>query len=176
MQKRNISSSGAKYGFPHLKEVPDALKPKCMNQEWDGLEIRSGLKEGRGVFATKHFEEGDVICNYGGTNIPSEVAENDLLPFDDKCNYLVEIFEECQDGWKNLYVDCSSVKTYGQTLNHSRRHPNVTPDVYARGPKQIDLIFRALRNVEPNEQLVWNYGNKFSGVCSCVESCKRCKS
>ena len=43
--------SGTKYGFPQGKVLPENLMRKCGNQDWFGLQIRSGLMEGNGVFA-----------------------------------------------------------------------------------------------------------------------------
>ena len=45
--------SGSNFGFPLRKIIPDELREKCVNQEWYGLEIKSGLKEGQGIFANK---------------------------------------------------------------------------------------------------------------------------
>ena len=45
--------SAAKFGFPLRKILPDQLWEKCLNQEWSSIEIKSGLKEGQGVFANK---------------------------------------------------------------------------------------------------------------------------
>ena len=43
--------SGAKFGFPQKKVLPENLMRKHRNQNWSGLQIRSGLMEGNGVFA-----------------------------------------------------------------------------------------------------------------------------
>ena len=47
--------SGAKFGFPQRKVLPENLLKKCRNQDWSGLQIQSGLVEGNGVFAQEHF-------------------------------------------------------------------------------------------------------------------------
>ena len=47
--------SGAKFGFPQRKVLPENLLRKCRNQDWSGLQIQSGLVEGNGVFAQEHF-------------------------------------------------------------------------------------------------------------------------
>ena len=41
--------SGAEFGFPYRKVLPENLLRKCRNQDWSGLQIRSGLVEGNGV-------------------------------------------------------------------------------------------------------------------------------
>lgn len=174
LRQKRIKTTGAN-GFPSLKEMPEALKRKCKDQNWDGIEVRYGLAEGRGVFTTKTFEAKEVVCNYGGTNVPRDVAETYLLPFEDKCNYVVELFEQSHIGWQKFYLNCKAKLTFGQTLNHSSLHPNVKPDVYSVGPQQLDLLFKTVRSIDANEQLVWNYGNNYSGVKPCVQNCERCK-
>lgn len=155
--------------------MPEALKRKCIDQNWDHIEIRYGLAEGRGVFTTKTFHAGEVVCNYGGTNVSREVAEKYLLPFEDKCDYVVELFEQSSSGWQKFYLNCKSELTFGQTLNHSYLHPNVKPDVYSVGPRELDLLFTTVRSIDANEQLVWNYGTKYTGVRPCVQNCKLCR-
>ena len=58
--------SGQKFGFPLRKLLSDELKEKCVKQDWCAIEIKSGLKEGRGVFAKKCIKKNTLLCNYGG--------------------------------------------------------------------------------------------------------------
>ena len=44
----NYLVSGEKFGFPLRKILSDELKEKCLKQDWCAIEIKSGLKEGRG--------------------------------------------------------------------------------------------------------------------------------
>ena len=49
----NYLVSGAKFIFPLRKIFSDELREKCLKQDWCTIEIKSGLKEGRGIFAKK---------------------------------------------------------------------------------------------------------------------------
>ena len=62
--------SGAKFGFPQRKVLSENLLRKCRNQDWSGLQIRSGLVEENGVFAQEHFVKNTPLCNYGEYNFP----------------------------------------------------------------------------------------------------------
>ena len=53
--------SGAKFGFPQRKVLPENLTRKCRNQDWSGLQIRSWLMEGNGIFAKEHFVKKHTI-------------------------------------------------------------------------------------------------------------------
>ena len=80
--------SGAKFGFPQRKVLPENLLRKCGNQDWPGLQIQSGLVEGNCVFAQEHFVKNTPLCNYGGVQLTSNYAEKHLLPFTMFSNYV----------------------------------------------------------------------------------------
>ena len=52
-EEANYLVSGEKFGLLLRKILSDELKEKCLKQDWCAIEIKSGLKEGRGVFAKK---------------------------------------------------------------------------------------------------------------------------
>ena len=170
--------SGAEFGFPQRKVLPDNLMRKCGNQDWSGLQIRSGLMEGNGVFAQEHFVKNTPLCNYGGVQVASNYAEKYLLPFEGKCDYVLKICETTNDGIKHIYLNChpTGSKTYGQLLNHSSLHPNAVTKIYATGKIKLDVIFVAKCDIQVDEEIVWDYGKNYTGVNPCVTSCFKCKN
>ena len=62
--------------------------------------------EGNGIFAQEHFVKNTPLCNYGGVQATSNYAEKYLLPFEDKCDYVIKIFQTTNDGKKNIYLNC----------------------------------------------------------------------
>lgn len=163
--------------FPFRSLVPQKWEPMIASQEWKGLEIRS-VAEGKGVFATVTFQKNDVICNYGGKFLTEEYAKTFLLPYEEKCNYLVEMRENFQGNWVNFYLNhdsCSTKFFFGKYINHSKLHPNLTFKIYVTKDIKLDFLFFAKMRILKGTELVWNYGSNFSGVNSCVNSCKKCK-
>ena len=77
---------------------------KCRNQAWSGLQIRSGLMEGNGIFAQECFIKNTPLCNYGRVQVTSNYAEKYLLPFEDKCDYVLKICETTDDGIKHIVI------------------------------------------------------------------------
>ena len=134
-----------------------------------------GLKEGKGVVAKKVIKPNTSVCNYGGHFIQHKYAEKHLLPFEKKCDYLLEIRENYRGEYKKFYLnhDSDSSETFGKYLNHSQIHPNVAQRIYSDGEK-LEIIFVTTRQVDVVEQLVWNYGSQYKGVDQCVENCPRC--
>ena len=56
-----------------------------------------------------------------------------MLPYEEQCNYLVELREKTCDGASvKVFVnfDPGKEKTFGQLLNHSSVHANVEPKIY----------------------------------------------
>lgn len=169
--------SARKFGFPLKKILPDELSDKCKKQEWCSIEIKSGLKEGQGVFAKKFIKKNTPLCNYGGVQLSRSYAEKYLLPDDEKCNYLVELVETTNSGVELFYINCDSKrdKTCGQLINHSCLHPNAIPKTYATGKGKLDIIFWSKRDIKNGEEILWDYGKNYNGVDPCVESCVKCK-
>ena len=129
--------------FPQRKYIPDEYREKCAFQSWEGVKVVPGLAEGRGVFSTKTFSRGSFICNYCGLNVTESYAEKHMLPFDDECNYLVELREKTCDGASvKVFInfDPGKKKTFGHLLNHLSVHVNVEPKIYIC-PSQTNWIF-----------------------------------
>ena len=158
--------------------LPENLLRKCGNQDWSGLQIWSGLVEGNGVYAQKHFVKNTPLCNYGGVQLTSNYAQKHLLPFEDKCDYVLKLCEMTDNGIKHIYLNSNPTgsKTYGQLLNHSSLHPNAVTKIYATGKNKLDVIFVAKRDIRIDEEIVWDYGKNYTGVNPCVTSCFKCKN
>ena len=62
LQSQNgVFISGAKFGFPQRKVLPDNLMRKCGNQDRSGLQIRPGLMEGNGIFSQEHLGKITIV-------------------------------------------------------------------------------------------------------------------
>ena len=85
------------------KVMPKNLHEKCKNQSWTKIKIVEGLPEGKGVFAINDIHRGTYVCNYGGSFLKSNYCERNLLPFENKCNYLVEMKENVNGKWQKLF-------------------------------------------------------------------------
>ena len=159
--------------YPYM---PEKFVIKCERQTWKGLEIRD-VTEGKGIFATIDLEKNSRICNYGGHFVSEEDANEKLIPFEDKCDYLLE-FSVTENGKRiNFYLNHDeSTQTFGKFINHSKLHPNLTTRTYVTKDNQLDVLFIAKKKIAKDSELLWDYGNKYSGVNNCVKSCKLCKS
>ena len=119
---------------------------------------RSGVS-GKGLFATRRYQRGDVICQYTGI-----LYRRDQEP---SCNrYLVE-----ENGHWTL--DGSDMSNVGRWVNHSCK-PNAR--MVVRGKR---VFYRALRVIKPGSEVFIHYGDEyvayFLKACSCP-SCREVRN
>ena len=107
-----------------------------------GLTVRPSPLHGLGCFATQHFRKGRKIAEYAGLRVRFDDLTEDEASWD--LNYIVGIDEV----WA---VDGSRSGNETRYINHS-----CEPNVYLR-ITHGHAIFYALRNIEPGEELVWDY-------------------
>ena len=154
--------------------LPDDLENKIINQDWKGLQIKA-VEEGRGVFACKDFKKNEPICNYGGIFMNHDCAKKNFLPYDEKCDYLLEINQKFEGEYTKFYLNHdNSTETFGKYLNHSKIHPNLSFKIYSTKNNKLDVIFIAKKKILAGSQLLWDYGKSYSGVNACVKSCSKC--
>ena len=135
------------------------------------------MQRGGEFFQRRHLAEGALFATMVALNVTESYAEKHMLPYEEQCNYLVELREKTCDGASvKVFVnfDPGKEKTFGQLLNHSSVHANVEPKIYLSESNKLDILFRAKRKIKEDEEIVWDYGSNFSGVNNCVSSCIKC--
>jgi uncharacterized protein len=96
---------------------------------------------GRGVFATRRFAKGQIVERCPTVEVPDADVVGRLDDY---------VYTSVKDG------DVLFVLGYGMLYNHSE-NPNVE---YVQDDPSI-LSFRALRTVQPGEELTIDYGDKW---------------
>jgi hypothetical protein len=123
--------------------------------------------EGRGVFSTKQFDSGQVLCHYGGVLLETDEFEEDR-------KFLLEFPVNGTETWFfNHYKNTPS--SFGKMLNHSSKHPNAIKKVFQDRQGQPIIIFIALGDIDCETELLHNYGNKYQPLPPCSKNCKICK-
>lgn len=171
--------SAVKMGYPYRNMICRKYEHKCSTQNWPFVEVRSSLREGSGLFLKQDILPHTVVCNYGGKVVSDIEARSSLLPFTDRCSYLLEFIEiKTNAKRETIYLnhDETTDFTYGKYLNHSQLHPNTNYKVVIRWNGHPDVLFVSSRYIKKGEQLTWDYGPNFSGVQKCVESCLLCRN
>ncbi|GMO15065.1 SET domain-containing protein [Bradyrhizobium sp. TM239] len=120
-------------------------------------------KTGLGLFATKPIKKGTRIIRYYGPILDSRIPEQD----DIENKYLFEL----NGRWT---IDGSVRKNLARYINHSCR-PNAESDVR---PRERKVFIRAIRNIEPGDEINYDYGTDYFKAylkpigCKC-ESCEK---
>ena len=104
----------------------------------------SRAKAGLGLFARVPIRKGQFIVRYSGRKIRTETADE----LDTR--YLFEV----NTRWT---IDGSNRRNLGRYINHACR-PNAESDVK---PRKRKVVIRAIKNIEPGEEINYDYGTDY---------------
>ena len=103
-------------------------------------------RTGLGLFATKPIKKGAKIIRYFGPLLDSKKKEDDEI----ENKYLFEL----NNRWT---IDGSVRKNVARYINHACR-PNAESDV---SPRKRKVFIRAVKNIEPGEEINYDYGTDY---------------
>lgn len=101
---------------------------------------------GLGLFATKPIKKGTKIIRYFGPLLDSKKKKDDAI----ENKYLFEL----NDRWT---IDGSVRKNIARYINHACK-PNAESDVK---PRKRRVFIRAIKNIEPGEEINYDYGTDY---------------
>ena len=136
--------------------------PAISNKPYRVGRSRTGL----GLFATKPIKKGAKIVRYFGPLLDSKKEKDDAI----ENKYLFEL----NNRWT---IDGSVRKNIARYINHACR-PNAESDVK---PRKRKVIIRAIRNIEPGDEINYDYGTDYFKEyikpigCKCVACEKKRK-
>jgi hypothetical protein len=120
-------------------------------------------KTGLGLFATKPIKKGEKIIRYFGPILDSKKEDEDAI----ENKYLFELTNR----WT---IDGSVRENVARYINHSCK-PNAESDVK---PRKRKVFIRAIKNIEPGEEINYDYGTDYFKAylkpigCKC-EACEK---
>jgi uncharacterized protein len=103
-------------------------------------------RTGLGLFATKPIKKGSKIIRYFGPLLDSKKKEEDAI----ENKYLFELTNR----WT---IDGSVRKNIARYINHACK-PNAESDVK---PRKRKVFIRAIKNIEPGEEINYDYGTDY---------------
>jgi SET domain-containing protein len=103
-------------------------------------------RTGLGLFATKPIKKGAKIIRYFGPLLDSRKEKDDAI----ENKYLFELTNR----WT---IDGSVRKNIARYINHACR-PNAESDVK---PRKRRVIIRAIKNIEPGDEINYDYGTDY---------------
>jgi uncharacterized protein len=103
-------------------------------------------RTGLGLFATKRIKKGTKIIRYFGPLLDSKKKKDDAI----ENKYLFEL----NNRWT---IDGSVRKNVARYINHACK-PNAESDVR---PRKRRVFIRAVKNIEPGEEINYDYGTDY---------------
>src|SRR6201995_4762507 len=103
-------------------------------------------RTGLGLFATKRIKKGARIVRYFGPILDSRKKKDDEI----ENKYLFELTNR----WT---IDGSTRKNVARYINHACK-PNAESDVR---PRKRKVFIRAIKNIEPGEEINYDYGTDY---------------
>jgi SET domain-containing protein len=103
-------------------------------------------RTGLGLFATKPIRKGARIVRYFGPLLDSKKKKDDAI----ENKYLFEL----NNRWT---IDGSVRKNIARYINHACK-PNAESDVK---PRKRKVVIRAIKNIEPGEEINYDYGTDY---------------
>src|SRR5882757_7802359 len=103
-------------------------------------------RTGLGLFATKPIKKGTKIVRYFGPLLDSKKEKEDAI----ENKYLFEL----NNRWT---IDGSVRKNVARYINHACK-PNAESDVK---PRKRKVFIRAIKNIEPGEEINYDYGTDY---------------
>jgi uncharacterized protein len=123
-------------------------------------------RTGLGLFATQRIKKGTKIIRYFGPLLDSKKKKDDAI----ENKYLFEL----NGRWT---IDGSVRQNVARYINHACR-PNAESDVK---PRKRKVFIRAIKNIEPGEEINYDYGTDYFKAylkpigCKCVACEKKRK-
>ena len=103
-------------------------------------------KTGLGLFATKPIKKGTKIIRYFGPLLDCNKKKDDAV----ENKYLFQLN-------KRWTIDGSVRKNIARYINHACK-PNAESDV---NPRKRKVVIRAIKNIEPGEEINYDYGTDY---------------
>ena len=103
-------------------------------------------RTGLGLFATKPIKKGTKIVRYFGPLLDSRKKKDDAI----ENKYLFEL----NGRWT---IDGSVRENVARYINHACK-PNAESDV---SPRKRKVVIRAIKNIEPGEEINYDYGTDY---------------
>ncbi|XP_042264220.1 N-lysine methyltransferase KMT5A-like [Thunnus maccoyii] len=142
------------------------------SQKWRGLLVADVEGKGKGVIATRRFQSGEVVCDYHGRVITAKEGHHIQKNISEEETVYMFFYRNqkgqpmCIDAHSALCECHPKKQTVGKFINYSKAAANLRPKSYnvtIDGEENEGIIFLATRNIEVNEELLFNYEKSFCG-------------
>lgn len=133
-----------------------------------------GLK-GKGLRTKIRIPKSSFVCEYVGEMLDVDMAKERLdLAREDNSTYIIVLREHFAGNKQTLAIDARSYGNISRYINHSC-DPNLAGLIFRAGCNVPRMGLFALRDIEPDEELSYSYGDANSQLSTTICYCKTAK-
>ncbi|XP_034551746.1 uncharacterized protein LOC117821512 [Notolabrus celidotus] len=163
----NIIREWKPSGYEDMVMDSKQIQKLTSSQKWRGLLVSDIEGKGKGVIVTRIFQTGEVVCDYHGRVITAKEGEDiDMNTSEEGTGYMFFYRNTkgqpmCIDAHSALCECHPERETVGRFINHSKAAANLRPRLYTvvtDGEEKDVILFLATRDIEVNEELLFDYG------------------
>ncbi|XP_056244019.1 uncharacterized protein LOC130176766 [Seriola aureovittata] len=141
------------------------IQKMTISQRWRGLLVTDVKGKGKGVVATRRFQTGEVVCDYHGRVITAKEGHHiHKNTSEEETGHMFFYTNQkgqpmCIDAHSSICECHPEKQTVGRFINHAKAEANLRPRFYAvdtDGEEKEVILFLATRNIEVNEELLFN--------------------
>ncbi|XP_059147511.1 N-lysine methyltransferase KMT5A-like isoform X2 [Physella acuta] len=140
------------------KEKRHQLEQQIKQGCTDGLQIKEFESKGRGIVATKAFSKGDFVVEYAGELIDCVEAKAREEKYSKTPEVGCYMYYFICDGKQHCIDATDESGLFGRLVNHSREGNCCTRAVVV--DQKPHLILVASRDIKPDEELCYDYGDR----------------
>ncbi|KAL0170895.1 hypothetical protein M9458_035491, partial [Cirrhinus mrigala] len=127
-------------------------------QNWKGLTVRTVPDTGEGVFTTRPFQTGEVVCEYHGQLVSREDGMAISSTSGIRAGHLF-FYKNQQKKAMCIDAQCHPMKfNYGRLIRHSSKKANIRPRLYVHNDRDI-ILFIATKSILNDEEILYDYGS-----------------
>ncbi|XP_057662374.1 probable histone-lysine N-methyltransferase set-23 [Diorhabda carinulata] len=127
------------------------------------LEVKlcPNLNKGYGLYTSKLIYTGNFICEYAGEVLTDTEAKSRYKTYtkNNQPNYIFCLKERFGDKLLKTFIDPTTYGNIGRYINHSC-NPNCNLIIIRENSTIPIVAIFAARNIEPNEEITFNYGEE----------------
>ena len=140
-------------------EAQMAIQKQIISGIEDGLEIKVLEDKGRGIFTSRDFKNGHIVCEYAGELIDIKEARERESKYEETPEVGSYMYFFQYNNQKYCVDATKETNRLGRLVNHSKTSSNVYTKIFPI--KDVPhLILVASRDIECGEELLYDYGDR----------------
>ena len=143
-----------------IQNNKNTLDNKIINNKWENIIIKDTDRMGKGLYADRDFEKGEVICEYEGTIKKGKKAKKYIKKTINTEYMLMFRHNELHYIIDGQFAEDTS---FGRNINHSKKKYNTKPFIIIidNNPR---VVFKCIKDVAKGDEFKFDYNDNRIGI------------